>query len=427
MKNNQPRKKGEETQPRKQLALPPLFQKLLSNVDWDCVKSVLGAFLITRFMVVVITYFSLALIPVSSAMNMFVRLNPGNLILDGLIRWDSIHYLTIAKDGYTNQSLFLLLPLYPLLIRFTFSLVNNFYFSALLIPNLSFLISLFYLYLFTKEEFGESTASRAVFYLASAPTAFFFSAVYAESLALMFIMMCFYYSKKEKWFMAGLAGALASATKIQCVFLPVFILFEAFSRNNIRFIPKPWNLASQSALLKKNLHKAHLMLNGIFASALSLTGIAAFMIFTYFKTGDLLYYFHTQQVSGRTFSWDWPVKLFQTIFSFHKISGSILAGEIDNLWQIFDTFSAFMFLPLVIIVILKFRPSLSLFTALCFVSPLLGLRTYGMQRFVLMLVPCFILLAIWGKRVWVDRIIVGVFLPLQAFFLILFSHWYWAG
>ena len=299
-------------------------------------------------------------------MNWYVRLNPGNLILDGLIRWDSIYYLTIAKDGYTNQSLLFILPLYPLLIRFTFSLINSFYVSALLIPNLSFLISLFYLYLFTKEEYGESTASRAVFYLASAPTAFFFSAVYSESVVLMFIMMCFYYSKKEKWLITGLAGALASATKIQGIFLSVFIIFETFSRNNIRFFPKPWNLASQLALLKKNLHEVNRMLKGIFASALSLTGIAAFMIFTYFKTGDMLTYFHLQQNHGRTFSWDWPVKLFQTIFSFHKISGNILAGEIDNLWQIFDTLTVFVFLPLVIIVILKFRPSLSLFTALCF-------------------------------------------------------------
>ena len=427
MKNNQPWKKGEETQPRKLLSLPPSFQNFLSNIDWDCVKSVLSAFLITRIMVVVITYFSLALIPPSSAMNWFERLIPGNLVLDGLIRWDSIHFLTIAKDGYENQSLFLLLPMYPLLIRFTFSLIRNFYLSALFIPNLSFLISLFYLYLFTKEEFDKSTASRAVFYLASAPTAFFFSAAYTESIALMFIMMCFYYSKKEKWLIAGLAGALASATKIQCVFLSIFILFEAFSRNNIRFVPKPWNLASQLALLKKNLHEVHRMLNGIFASALSLTGIVGFMIFTYFKTGDLFFYFHLNQNSGRAFSWDWPIKLVQTIFSSHKITGSFLAGEIDNLWYLFDSFTIFVFLPLVIMVILKFRPSLSIFTVLCFLMPLTGLKTYGMQRFVLMLVPCFILLAIWGKRIWVDRVIVGIFLPLQAFFLILFSHWYWAG
>jgi hypothetical protein len=426
-KSTQQEIKEKKIIPSKQSSFLPFFRKLLSKIDWNCVKSVLAAFLITRFVIFVITYFSLALIPPSTSMSWFVRLNPGNLLLDGLIRWDGINYLTIAKDGYTNPSLYLYLPLYPLLIRGTFFLIKNFYFSALLIPNLSFLISLFYLYLFTKEEFGEGTAFRTVFYIACAPTAFFFSAAYTEGVALLFVAACFYYSIKEKWFLAGLAGALASATKIQCVFLSVFILFEYFWRNNIRFIPKPWNLKGQLALLKKDFHEIPRMLNGFLASFLSLTGFLAHIIYLYSVSGDILMFFHSQQNWERTFALDWPIKLVSVVIDLHKITGNILAGKIDNLWQIIDTLSVFIFIPLVIFVLLKFRPSLSLYTLFSFCLPLTTLRTISMQRYVLMLIPCFILLAIWGKRVWVDRLIIGIFLPLQAFFLILYSHWYWAG
>jgi hypothetical protein len=50
-----------------------------------------------------------------------------------------------------------------------------------------------------------------------------------------------------------------------------------------------------------------------------------------------------------------------------------------------------------------------------------------MTRYVLMLVPCFILLATWGRRGWVDRLVLAIFLPLTANFAILFSHWYFVG
>jgi len=151
------------------------------------------------------------------------------------------------------------------------------------------------------------------------------------------------------------------------------------------------------------------------------------MIYLSTMFGDPLIYFHTQQNWRRTPFLGWPIKLFQTILNFHKITGNVLAGEIDNLWLIFDTLAVLIFFPLVIIVLLKFRPSLSLYTLFSFLLPLSTINMMSMQRYTLILIPCFILLAIWGKRTWVDRIIIGFSLPLQSFFLILFSHWYWAG
>lgn len=41
--------------------------------------------------------------------------------------------------------------------------------------------------------------------------------------------------------------------------------------------------------------------------------------------------------------------------------------------------------------------------------------------------PCFLLLAVWGRQQWGDRLIVGVSLPLLAYFAVLFSHWYFVG
>jgi hypothetical protein len=59
--------------------------------------------------------------------------------------------------------------------------------------------------------------------------------------------------------------------------------------------------------------------------------------------------------------------------------------------------------------------------------PLLSGSILSMRRFVIVFVPCYILLALWGKKLWVDRLIIGISLPLQAYFVVLFSHWYFAG
>ena len=43
-------------------------------------------------------------------------------------------------------------------------------------------------------------------------------------------------------------------------------------------------------------------------------------------------------------------------------------------------------------------------------------------RYVLMLVPCYMLLGHRGRRGTVDRIVLGVFLPLMGYLTILYSH-----
>jgi hypothetical protein len=83
------------------------------------------------------------------------------------------------------------------------------------------------------------------------------------------------------------------------------------------------------------------------------------------------------------------------------------------------------FAPLVIGVALKMRPAYAVFVLPTYLAPLLGGHgVLSMIRFVLMLVPCFVLLAWWGRRPWVDRLVLAVFLPMMAYLAVTFSHWY---
>ncbi len=83
--------------------------------------------------------------------------------------------------------------------------------------------------------------------------------------------------------------------------------------------------------------------------------------------------------------------------------------------------------PLVVMVAVKLRPAYAFYTGLVFFVPLSTGTVGSMTRYVLMLVPCFLLLAHWGRRAWVDRLVLCIFSPLMGYLAVLFSHWYFIG
>jgi hypothetical protein len=421
------------------------FKRIFKRVDWKGTGTVLIAFILTRAMVVIVLYFSMAQIEVSKGEYLW-RYNPRNLIADGLIRWDSGFYISIADHGYDsinnesipwdsnfyipipnhgyNRLLVAFFPLYPLLIRLTASITGNIVTSGLWVSNVSFLIALFYLYALTKQEFDDETAGRAVFFLAAAPSAFFFSAVYAESTLLMFMAAGFYYSRNKNWFLAGLAGAFASATRLPGVLVAIFIFLEALWQQGIRFVPRPWSIRTQIDSIKKDIRELPKAWTGILASLFSTFGLIAHMVYLNIKVGDPFAFLHA---GIRSISFDWLSKLILSTYNLHRWSGNIFSGEIAHIEVLMDTLFTIAFIPLVIIVLLKFRPSFGLFTLFSFLFPLISGTTASMQRYALTFIPCYILLALWGKRPWVERVIIGISLPLQAYYLILFANWSWAG
>jgi hypothetical protein len=102
------------------------------------------------------------------------------------------------------------------------------------------------------------------------------------------------------------------------------------------------------------------------------------------------------------------------------------AGGINPI-ILLDILSAVVFLPLTVAVAFKMRPAYAVFTVLAFIAPLNYGTFWSMTRYLLMLVPCYMLLGTWGRRTWVDRLVLGTFLPMMGYCTILFSRWYWIG
>ena len=103
-----------------------------------------------------------------------------------------------------------------------------------------------------------------------------------------------------------------------------------------------------------------------------------------------------------------------------------LSGQINAI-ALLATLSAVVFLAILVPLAMKINPAHGFFVGLTLLIPLTTGTTGSMDRYSLMLIPAFLLLAHWGRRPWVDRIVVGISLPLLAYSTFLFSHWFFAG
>ena len=81
-----------------------VYHRFIRQLPWRAIGSVLLAFMITRGMVFVVTYFSMIELPVRERSDYFT-IAPHNLVESGLVRWDSRYFLQISTTGYSTAVL----------------------------------------------------------------------------------------------------------------------------------------------------------------------------------------------------------------------------------------------------------------------------------------------------------------------------------
>src|SRR5215213_3398884 len=139
-------------------------------------------------------------------------------VLAPLARWDSVWYLTIADSGYagsTARAAFF--PLYPLLVRGVGTVLGGSHaallVAAFLVSLIAFVAALALLYRLTELELGRRLARPTLLLLAVFPAAVYFGAPYSESLFLLLAVGAFYAARTDRWAWAGACAGLASATR----------------------------------------------------------------------------------------------------------------------------------------------------------------------------------------------------------------------
>src|SRR5437868_6855072 len=232
--------------------------------------AVLPAFLLTRFIFLLLTYFGSVLFTVP---NYSYQVVPLSSVLRSWYHWDVISFENIATRGYMYRDNAAFFPLYPLLEREVSSLLHiytNVFLAGMLITNLAFLGTLIVLYRFVEVEFDRETAKRTALYLAIFPTALFFFAAYNESLFLFFVLISFYAMRQGSWWIAGLFGGLATLTRSLGLALLVIFFYE-FVRQVFPLLRAAWQNKQRLKMLK--------LLSGLLAAPLIPLGLAIFAFY----------------------------------------------------------------------------------------------------------------------------------------------------
>jgi hypothetical protein len=145
-------------------------------------------------------------------------------VLSPLARWDGAWYLRIADSGYAGSDVrAAFFPLYPLLVRAVAAPFGAspaaLLVAAYAVALAAFLAALVLLHRLVSLELGRPLAQPALLLLAVFPAAVFFGAPYSESLFLMLAVGAFYAARTERWAWAGAAAAGAAATRSAGVLL----------------------------------------------------------------------------------------------------------------------------------------------------------------------------------------------------------------
>ncbi len=152
----------------------------------------------------------------------------GNLLMAPFARWDSVWYLAIARGGYAHEvPRTAFFPLYPLVTRGVGLVIGSDLLAGVLISLACFAVAMLLFHRLVCLELDSTRAEVAVLLLAFCPMAYFFSAVYTESLFLALSLGCLLCARSGRWALAGGLGALAALSRNSGVVLvvPVLIMF----------------------------------------------------------------------------------------------------------------------------------------------------------------------------------------------------------
>lgn len=148
-------------------------------------------------------------------------------------QWDSLHYVSIADDGYQStgeaRASIVFYPLFPWLTRIVKFIARDTVTAGFIVSTIASIFAAFLLYrLAEHDEEHRPRAIDIVFFLAIFPTSYFLHIPYTESLFLALTLASFLFARREQWAFAGITGAFAALTRVNGVLLIPSLMVEAW-------------------------------------------------------------------------------------------------------------------------------------------------------------------------------------------------------
>jgi mannosyltransferase PIG-V len=360
----------------------------------------------------------------------------GDLLVAGSARWDSGWYVVIGSSGYGEDPIrAAFFPLYPLLIRALTPVTDPLFASqfgpqlaaGMIVSLTAFLVALYLLHRLVALDFGEPVARRTVVLVALFPTAFFFSAVYTEALFLALSVGAVYAARRSHWALAGVLGGLAALTRLPGVLLlvPLGLMLLYGPRGDRDGAARGWR------------PRHRLLVKDALWLLLVPAGLLAFSIYGWIMFDDALATLHAQQrgwsrTSGFPLrhAW-WGLKDAASAINQVRLGADPLterpvrAAVTDLAFLVFAVVAMVGSLRRLPIAYAAYAPAAVLLALSSTTGP--NAHLLSVPRFVVVLFPLFIWLALWTstpRRWWLT---VSVCVVLLAFYTSLFATWHWVA
>jgi hypothetical protein len=346
-------------------------------------------------------------------------------------RWDSVWYLAIGDGGYGDGSRAAFFPLYPLLLKVTGAGLGSALVGGVLVSTASLGAALVFLHRLVGLDHDRAVARNAVLVTALFPMAFFFSAVYSESLFLLLSVGAVYAARLDRWAWAGALGALAATTRsagvLVVVPLAIIYLGAGGAGGGVRSRWR-WRLDRDALWL-----------------ALVPLGLVAYCVFLALDGQDALAPFHAQEQWFRAFAgpfvgaWDGIVAAVQG-------SRQLLSGAREPVYFTAAGGDPFVVarhnielavwlvlaVPAVVGVLRRLPVAYGAYVVAALALPLsypVGPQPLmSFPRFIAVLFPLAIWLAVWMTgRVWRERLVLAAFATGLAVYTALFATWHWVA
>jgi len=316
-------------------------------------------------------------------------------------RWDSAYYANIAMLGYPHQinARWAFFPGYPVLIgmlgRFLsitaqLKIVPAVYIAGFLASNIAFIGAAYYMMrlsgiILNNQRLAFVSAAFFAFY----PAGVFFSAVYSDSLFLLFTISALYYCWRDNPGRSAVLAFLASLTRPVGVLLVVPIMYKLLQDPS-----------------RRRAVRSYLPVVGI------MLGDVIFVVYSQFVTGTML----ASSIAERSY---WSVYFNP----FDRLTGDLHVMIVNPMTLPYLVLS----LSALVVYIQRVRnrdeTAIGLY-AICLLATYLVSPLDSFARYSITLLPNYWIFSSWSENSKAKVVICALFLILLAIGTALFVNWY---
>jgi len=197
-------------------------------------KRCVSLWVVLRVVSVVVAFLAFYLRPATRGIVAITSLT--NFFLSPWYAWDVQYYVEIVRNGYQpGAATPNFHPLYPWIATLVAVIIREPLLSLLLVSSAAGLLLTVLFYCLARLDVDEQQAWQATALLLVWPVSVALFVPYTEALFLLLSVYCLFAARHRKFWLAGLAGGLASLTRQQGLFLMLPLAWEIWESSERRW------------------------------------------------------------------------------------------------------------------------------------------------------------------------------------------------